>query len=305
MLKSRLPPLDNLIAFEAAARLVSFTKAATELNVTQAAVSQQIRNLEQVLGLKLFERAHRAVRLTAAGREYQHTVSASLRHLASATGDIKLSETQPRLTIACDQSIASLFLMPRLSAFKAVHPDVSIRLIASDDTSECLADEVQVAIIHGTGDWPGYTSQVFFEETVFPVCSPGYLEQTGPVRDIDELARRNLLNLDDQQWDWMNWRVWFNSKGVDLPFERRTFEVNSYPLLIEAAKDGHGIALGWSGLVADLLAQGLLVRPIEEAVKTDFAYFLVWPERYQPTPELEGFCSWIQSELDNSNKIHG
>lgn len=305
MLKSRLPPLDNLIAFEAAARLLSFTKAANELNVTQAAVSQQIRNLELRLGLKLFERAHRAVRLTGAGREYQHTVSASLRHLASATGDIKLSETQPRLTIACDQSIAALFLMPRLSSFKALYPDVSVRLIASDDTSDCLADEVQVAIIHGTGDWPGYSSEIFFNETVFPVCSPFYLERTGPVDDIHELARRDLLNLDDQQWDWMNWRVWFNAKGIDLPFERRTFEVNSYPLLIEAAKQGHGIALGWSGLIDDALADGALVRPIDDVVSTDFAYYLAWPDRYERSPELDGFCSWVTSELGNSNKIHG
>ena len=305
MLKPRLPPLDNLIAFEAAARLLSFTKAAHELNVTQAAVSQQIRNLERGLGIKLFERAHRAVRLTGAGREYQHTVSASLRHLASATGDIRLSQSQPRLTIACDQAIAALFLMPRLPAFKTLYRDVSLRLIVSDNTADCLSDETQVAVIHGEGDWPGYSSQIFFKEDVFPVCSPAYLKQTGPIANTNELAQRDLLNLDDQQWDWMNWRVWFNSKGIDLPFERRSLEVNNYPLLIEAAKAGHGIALGWRRLVDDALEQGSLVRPIDETVETDFAYYLVWPDRYGRTPEVEGFCSWMSSQLGNSNKIHG
>ena len=179
MLKSRLPPLDNLIAFEAAARLLSFTRAAQELNVTQAAVSQQIRNLEQVLGLKLFERVHRAVRLTAAGREYQHTVSASLRHLASATGDIRLSQTQPRLTLGCDQSIAALCLVPRLAEFQALHREVAIRLVASDKTADCLGEDIQVSIIHGKGDWAGYDCQMLFEETVFPVCSPSYLQKHG------------------------------------------------------------------------------------------------------------------------------
>ncbi|NNE24886.1 MAG: LysR family transcriptional regulator [Rhizobiales bacterium] len=304
MLKSRLPPLDNLIAFEAAARLLSFTKAAHELNVTQAAVSQQIRNLEQGLGLKLFERAHRAVRLTSAGREYQHTVSASLRHLASATGDIRLSQSQPRLTIACDQSIAALLLLPRLSAFKALYRDVSLRMIVSDSIADCLSDETQVAVIHGTGDWPGYSSRRLFKEEVFPVCSPAYLAQTGPIANANELAQCDLLNLDDEQWDWMNWRVWFNSKGMDLPFERRSLEVNNYPLLIEAAKAGHGMALGWRGLVDDALQQGSLVCPIDETVETDFAYYLVWPDRYERTAEVEGFSSWFRACWD-SNKIHG
>lgn len=304
MLKSRLPPLDNLIAFEAAARLLSFTRAAQELNVTQAAVSQQIRNLEQVLGLKLFERAHRAVRLTGAGREYQHTVSASLRHLASATGDIRLSETRPRLTIGCDQSIATLFLMPRLAAFKTLYPEVSLRLVASDVTADCLADETQVAVIHGTGEWPGFSSRLLFEEEVFPVCSPAYLQRTGPVRDAEELAGHDLLNLDDEQWDWMNWRVWFNSKGIDLPFERRAFEINSYPLLIEAAKNDHGVALGWRYLVDDALSNGLLVKPIDEVVKTDYAYYLVWPDRYERGQEAVEFCNWVDTQLGGSNKIH-
>ena len=297
MLKSRLPPLDNLIAFEAAARLLSFTKAAGELNVTQAAVSQQIRNLEQVLGLKLFERAHRSVQLSAAGREYQHTVASALRNLASATGDIKLSQTQPRLTIASDQSIAALWLMPRLGGFQRRHPEVTFRLIASDDTGDCLADDVHVAIIHGSGDWPGFASERLFDEEIFPVCSPGYLQTTGPVGNLETLAGRDLLNLDDDHWDWMNWRVWFNRKGVDLPFEHRSFEINSYPLLIEAAKHGHGIALGWRYLVDDDIASGKLVKPVQDSVPSDFAYYLVWPDNFDRSFEAAEFCHWMTSEL--------
>ncbi len=305
MLKSRLPPLDNLVAFEAAARRLSFTRAADELNITQAAVSQQIRNLETRLGVKLFDRAHRAVSLTAAGREYQHTVSAALRHLASATGDIRLSETSPRLTIACDQSIAALCLVPQLTAFRARHPDIALRLIASDTMADCLVDEVQVAVLHGTGDWPGYSSELLFREEVFPVCSAEYLRGTGGIADLAALARCDLINLDDEQWDWMNWRVWFTSMGIDLPFEQRNLQINNYPLLIEAAKKGHGVALGWRWLVDAALANGTLVKPLDDTVVSDFAYYLVWPERSAPGKEALAFCHWMRAMLGTSNNLHG
>ncbi|MGI9463136.1 MAG: LysR substrate-binding domain-containing protein [Aestuariivirgaceae bacterium] len=297
MLKSRLPPLDNLIAFEAAARLLSFTRAAGELNVTQAAVSQQIRNLEQVLGLKLFERAHRSVRLTTAGREYQHTVSSTLRDLANATGDIKLSETRPRLTVACDQSIAALSLMPRLLCFQQAHPAVTLRVIASDNTADCLADDVHVAVLHGAGSWPRFDCERLFDEEIFPVCSPAFVDQSGPIGNLTQLAASRLLNLDDEQWNWMNWRVWFSRNGVDLPFEHRSFEINSYPLLIEAAKNGHGVALGWRNLVDRELACGALVKPIDQSVVSDFAYYLVWPDRYERSPEALAFCAWMHEQV--------
>ena len=194
MLKSQLPPLEPLVAFEAAARLLSFTAAARELNLTQAAISQQIRSLEDRLGVKLFIREHRAVRLSAAGLEYQHSVSALLRQLAGATADIRINPGRVRVTLATDMAFAHLFLLPRLTRFRRAHPDISLRLIASDDDADCTADDVQVAVLHGTGDWPGFHATALFSEEVFPVCSPGYWAQAART---EHLTEQTLIELEE------------------------------------------------------------------------------------------------------------
>ena len=174
MLKTRLPPLDPLVAFEAAARLLSFTRAAEELHLSQAAISQQIRSLEQSLQVKLFTRSHRAVQLTNEGREYQHTVAAILKQLAGATMDIQNIEFAQQLVIGCDESFATQWLSPRLSRLRELLPTVTLRIIASDDYSVSLGNEVQVAVLHGDGLWPGFQTLRLFDEEVFPVCSPGF-----------------------------------------------------------------------------------------------------------------------------------
>ena len=295
-LKNRLPPLEPLVAFEAAARHLSFTGAARELNLSQAAVSQQIRNLERALGVELFIRAHRAVRLTRRGRDYQHTVSGVLRQLAGATEELRAPADKPRLNVAADQSIATMWLMPRLPRFQDAHPNVAVRLVASDDERDCLADDIQISIIHGNGEWAGYHSQLLFEEEVFPVCSPAYLKAKGRPGTVPELVALDLLELEDDRWDWMNWRAWLGRNGVDLPAGHRSLQINSYPLLIEAARNGQGVALGWRVLVDDHLAHGDLVRPVAKTVQTSLGYHCVWPRRHEPTAAAEAFRHWAGGE---------
>ena len=202
-----LPPLEFLVAFEAAARLGSFTAAAEELNLTQAAISRQIRLLEQNLGRTLFTRAHRAVRLTPEGREFQHTVSLALSHIANAARGLRAVEDHATLTIAADQSVAALWLLPRLEDFRQAHGDIDIRLISSDLEADCLAEEVDLAIIHGDGSWPGFEAELLLEEEVFAVCSPAYLERHGACERPEDLLERVLIDLDDDHWNWINWRV--------------------------------------------------------------------------------------------------
>ena len=156
MLKKRLPPLEPLIAFEAAARLLSFTRAGAELHLSQAAISQQIRSLESSLQVKLFSRSHRAVQLTNEGREYQHTVAAILQQLAGATMDIQNVEFNQQLVFGCDQSFATQWLAPRIAQIRELLPAVALRIIASDDYGESLGAEVQAAVLHGDGQWPGF-----------------------------------------------------------------------------------------------------------------------------------------------------
>lgn len=292
-IKQQLPPLDPCVAFDAAARHLSFTRAAQELNLSQAAVSQQIRNLESFLGVELFVRANRSVRLSPAGKEFQHTVSGLLRQLASAANDIKTPTSRTRLTIAADQSVASMWLMPRLTDFQLKCPDIAVRLIASDEESDCLHPDVHIAIIHGKGDWPSYRADKLFEEEIFPVCSPSYLADRKSI-PLEQLVNEALLEQDDDHWDWMNWRTWLSHNDMHLPKGYRGFQVNSYPLMIDAARNGQGIALGWRYLVDSLVHSGELVTPANTTVKTGFGYYLVRKDDSAPETAVKRFCDWAK-----------
>lgn len=295
-----LPPLEFLVAFEAAARLGSFTAAAEELNLTQAAVSRQIRLIERSLGRSLFTRAHRAVRLTPEGRDFQHTVSLALSHIANAARGLRAVEGSSRLTVAADQSVAALWLLPKLEDFQREHGDIDLRLISSDLEADCLAEDVDVAIVHGDGNWPGYEAALLLDEEVFPVCSPAYLERHGAIARPADLLERVLIDLDDDHWNWINWRVWLTEQTVDLPHggDRpgglRRLIINSYPLIVQAARDGLGVALGWKHLVDEPLAAGTLVRPLEHLVRTDFGYYLLMRQDREASPEAEAFRDWVR-----------
>ncbi|MFT5219854.1 MAG: LysR family glycine cleavage system transcriptional activator [Gammaproteobacteria bacterium] len=298
MLRDRLPPLDPLVAFEAAARLLSFTRAGEELHITQAAVSQQIRNLEQTLEVQLFTRSHRAVQLTREGREYQHTVSAIFNQLASATLDIKSVELAQQLVIGSDQSFATQFLSPRLRRLQTALPQTVLRMVVSDNESECLASDVQASILHGDGNWPGFVSMHLFDEEIFPVCSPDYAHDIIDNNWTDWLLQAELIELDDNHWKWMNWRLWLGGNDIDQPLRQRNLQINHYPLVIEAACNGQGVALGWRYLVDDLLAAGKLIRPIEQTLKTDFGYYLIYRPQLADDPALSRFRDWLLGEFN-------
>ncbi len=297
-LRQQLPPLDPLVSFEAAARLQSFTAAARELNISQAAVSQQIRNLEKSVGRPLFERAHRAVRLTPTGQDFRHTVSSVLSHLVNAVQEIRSSPLEGRLTIATDQSVAAMWLIPRLQDFQSANPMLSLRIISSDDLADSFADGVDVAIVSGHGTWPGYESQLLFEEEAFPVCSPAYLHSAAPITSPGDMTHCALLDLEDDHWYWMSWRVWLTENGVSLPAQHRSLRINSYPLVIEAAKNGQGIALGWRYLIDDALLAGTLVRPLDGSISTGTGYHVIWRNHVDRSVEAISFCEWLVRQRD-------
>lgn len=297
MLKNRLPPLDPLIAFEAAARLLSFTRAGEELHLSQAAISQQIRSLEQSLQVKLFTRSHRAVQLTNEGREYQHTVAAILKQLAGATMDIQNVQFAQQLVIGCDQSFASQWLSPRLSQLRQLIPAVTLRIIASDDYNESLGSEVQVAVMHGDGLWPGFQTLRLFDEEVFPVCSPGFDHELAQQDWVSWLLQAPLIDLADSHWNWMNWRLWLGGNNIDQPLANRNLQLNSYPLVIDAACAGHGVALGWRHLVDDLIASNQLVRPVEQSLKTDLGYYCICRDNLVNDANVIRFRNWLQQQF--------
>lgn len=293
MLKQRLPPLEPLIAFEAAARLLSFTRAGQELHLSQAAISQQIRHLESNLQVKLFSRSHRAVQLTNEGREYQHTVVAILKQLAGATMDIQNVEFNQQLVLGCDQSFATQWLSPRIARLRRLLPDVSLRIIASDNYAESLGPEVQAAILHGDGQWPGFFSERLFAEEVFPVCSPDYPHQQAQEDWVGWLLQAQLIDLADSHWNWMNWRLWLGGNDIDEPLGNRNLQINSYPLVIDAACAGQGVALGWRCLVDDLIASDRLVRPLEQSLRTEFGYYFICRENLREDPIVLQLQQWL------------
>ena len=301
MLKQRLPPLEPLIAFEAAARLLSFTRAAEELHLSQAAISQQIRHLERSLQVKLFSRSHRAVQLTNEGREYQHTVAAILKQLAGATMDIQNVEFNQQLVLGCDQSFATQWLSPRIAQLRRLLPAVSLRIIASDNYDESLGPEVQVAILHGDGQWPGFHSERLFAEEVFPVCSPDYPHQQAQQDWAGWLLQAQLIDLADSHWNWMNWRLWLGGNNIDEPLGNRNLQINSYPLVIEAACAGQGVALGWRYLVDDLISAGRLVRPFQQSLETEFGYYFICRENLQDDPTIQHLKHWLLKAFDADN----
>lgn len=297
MQRNGLPPLATLVAFEAAGRLGSFTRAAHELAVTQAAVSKQIRQLEEHLGRPLFLRRHRAVQLTAEGREYLHTVVTALDHVSHATRELRADEPAARLVVAADDCVAAVWLLPRLDRLLATLPDVALHIVVSEDESRGLAEEVEMAILHGEGRWPLHDSELLFPEKVFPVCSPACLAALGPVAGPADLLRARLIDLEDDQWTWVNWRIWLTDQGVGLPATHRALTIGSYPLVLEAARRGLGVALAWRHLIEDDLASGSLVCPLAAEVGTRFGYHLAWPRSRPVSAHAATYRAWVRAEM--------
>ena len=261
-------------------------------------MSRQIRLLEDHLGKKLFVRSHRAVQLTAEGRSYLHTVATALAHVGAATRDLRSATNAAQLCVAVDQSVGHLWLLPRLGSFTHANPALSLNLIVSDEERVCMAPSVDVAIMHGEGTWPGHDSALLFAEEVFPVCSPDYDKETaGGLAAVERLAGEVLLDLDDNHWNWMNWRQWLNANGIGETSGPRRLQIGSYPLVVDAARRGLGIALGWRGLVDDDLASGHLVAPLRASVKTRFGYHVLWPRDREPSPAVRAFVHWAAGRI--------
>jgi LysR family glycine cleavage system transcriptional activator len=254
-----LPPLHSLRAFEAAARLQSFTRAADEMSVTQGAVSRQIRNLEQRLGVTLFARVDRGVRLTPVGEHYFQVVSESLLRIARATTDVALGREGGPITVGATTAIASLWLMPHLTGFRRAEPELDIRVLVSDESFDRMSEDVDLLIEYTRRAPSGDDVTPLFPEEVMPVCSPDYLGGREPPATPAALLDETLLVLDDDHPDWMDWAEWLDRFGIAVETPRSSVRVNSYPALLQAAIAGQGIALGWRHLVDEFLAAGTLV----------------------------------------------
>ena len=289
----RLPPLNAARAFEAAARHLSFTNAAEELHVTQAAISHQIKALEEWLGIVLFKRQNRALLLTDAGQAYLPPLRESFYRIHDATAKLKERDKSGALTVSTFTSFAAKWLVQKLGRFAAAHPDIEVRLAINDALVDLVSDTVDVGIRYGSGDWRGLRAERLMTEVVFVVCSPRLLEGPAPLRRPEDLRHHTMLH-DDLPEDW---DTWLEAAGVGGIKARRDLAFNHSEMVLQAAIDGLGVALGRSVLVADDIGAGRLVKPFDLELPTQAAYYLVCLEGTQDRPKVKAFCDWVMAEV--------
>jgi LysR family glycine cleavage system transcriptional activator len=288
----RLPSLNGLRAFEAAARHLSFTQAASELNVTQTAISHQIKRLEEELGVRLFVRQNRALSLTPKAREYLPGIRAAFNDLRLATDRLLRQDDDHVLTVSTLASLAAKWLLPRLSAFQEAHPGIDVRITTSPNLVDFKAGGVDAAIRYGRGQWPGVRADWLMADQMFPVCSTALLDGKKPLRKPEDLADHVLLHTSSGNDD--DWRLWLTAAGLPTNLSRQpgiTFDMVF--MTIQAAIDGVGVAMGRTSYVRDDIAKGRLVVPFEITLPVDAGFYLVSPDGRADSPKLSAFREWL------------
>jgi LysR family transcriptional regulator, glycine cleavage system transcriptional activator len=291
-MKRTLPPLNGLRAFEAAARHMSFTDAAEELSVTQAAISHQVRGLEQRLGLKLFVRRNRSLLLSEAGQAYLPAVRSAFDQLNEATEKLLQKDRGGHLTVTTTTSFAVKWLVPRLGGFQRANPEIDVRVSTGTALVEFSREDVDIGIRYGRGQWPNLVAERLVTEDVMPVCAPSLMKGPNGLKKPADLKRFTLLHSVSFPDDWQVWLTAAGVKGIDasrgISFD---FALAAY----QAAMDGLGVALGRNPLVEPDLKAGRLVVPFDFKRSSDFAYYLVYPPEAIRRRKIKAFRDWMMS----------
>ncbi|HKQ25112.1 MAG TPA: transcriptional regulator GcvA [Burkholderiales bacterium] len=294
-----LPSLDFFKGFEAAARHLSFTRAAEELFVTQSAVSRQIQALEQRLGVALFLRRNRGLALTDAGEKMWRAVDSALRTLHQAVDQVSPGATPKMVTVTSSMAFSSLWLIPRLSGFRRLHPDVDVRIAANNQVLDLDRERIDLAIRYCPTRAAPVASVRLFGEEILPVCSPALLrDRVRPLKSPEDLRHHVLLHYDEplHATPWLTWNVWLETAGVPDLEPAGSLRFNHYDQTIGAALGGQGVALGRRPLVKKLLADGGLVAPFPLGSVTDRAYFIVRTPATAGRPDVTHFVEWLIAE---------
>jgi len=298
----KLPPLASLRAFEAAARHLSFVRAAEDLLVTPGAVSQQVKQLEDWLGVALFRRLPKGVLLTDAGQLYGGELREVFARLAAASERVRRHAASPVLTISTSPSLAARWLIPRLGEFRVRHPDIDVRIEVNPSPTDFTRENVDVAIRHGPGpSWPGLHADLLFPDVLFPVCSPRLLEAGPPLRKPADLAHFTLLHEDP----WIDslgrlhditWGAWLAAVGADGVDASRGLHFAQSHMSLQAALAGQGVALGTQVLAGEDLRAGRLVRPLPQEVEAGNSYWFVCPDSAVTQTRVAAFRAWLLEE---------
>ncbi|HVM84847.1 MAG TPA: transcriptional regulator GcvA [Candidatus Binatia bacterium] len=292
------PPLKAVRYFESAARHLSFSKAAEELNVTHSAISHQIKALEAWVGQPLFDRTGRALRLTEAGRQFLPPVRSAFQQLADAAQDLRQLCHGGPLTVSVLPSLASKWLVPRLFDFRTKHPEIEVRISATERLEQVGQGGIDIAVRYGRGRWPGVETELLLQDDLFPVCSPLLMNGDPPLREPRDLAQFNLLS--DSTWQAAQfdfWHQWLEHAGVTGLELKTGFSFNYSNLLIQAAVDGLGVALGNTMLAGDDLRAGRLLKPFDISVPLDTAYYVVYAREALKRPKIRAFRDWLMDQI--------
>lgn len=301
----RLPPLQALAFFEAAARHLNFTAAAHELGATQPAVSHRVREVEDHLGVALFRRLHRGVALTDEGARLFEAVGESLRAIRAAAAEIRARRARNVLSLVTDFGFAAHWIMPRLPRLREALPELELRITTTQYAFDLLREPADFAIEFGSGQWDGCEAELLFPEIAVPVCSPGFLAAHGPIREASDLAALPLLHLEAvEPARWVSWDDWFAAQGVGRAGTGRNIHFNDYSFIIQAAMAGQGVALGWRPLVDELLDNGLLATALDLPIRTSRGYFLVSPLPALLTSVQSSFRDWLLDECRSSESAN-
>ncbi len=291
---NRLPPLKALRAFEASARQLSFTRAAEELFVTQAAISHQIKSLEEHLGIKLFMRKNRALLLTEEGQSYYLDIKDIFTSINDATERLLNRGAKGAITVSSQASFAIQWLVPRLTTFNALHKEIDVRIKAVDQPENSLTEDVDVAIYYGRGRWPNIHADKLHTEYIIPVCSP-LLAQENTVNgkqallSYDDLSEHTLLH-DTSRKDW---KRWFKQVGVKAANVNHGPIFSHSAMVLQAAVHGQGVALAYSVLAKPEIDSGRLICPFNDVLVSKNAYFIVCRESQQDNPKISAFREWM------------
>lgn len=293
-----LPPLATLLPFEAAARLGSFSKAADELHITQAAVSRQIRALEENIGRPLFIRRNRSVFLNETGQELAQAVQNGLRTISTCSSELRTGTRQNQVILLCQLCEAFHWLMPRLSSFHQAYPEIELKIATSTKPLTEFEGYFDVALQSTGRDHGNHPLAFTASDEVFPVCSPEYLSSQRRPWRLKSLLDHTLLHHHANPPHLLEWGTWLMAHGINLPPQHRGISFDSYSLTLQAAVEGHGVAMGWQRTAGKLVETGKLLSPCEQSIHLPEAISVFRRDGDSEAPQAEALVGWLKAQLE-------
>lgn len=298
-LRHLLPSLNGLVVFEAAGRLASFSAAARELRMTQAAVSYAVARLEAQLGAALFLREYRRVRLTEAGQRFHADVTIGLSHIQRSAQGLRAVAAGGHVTLACSTAFAAYWMVPRMEAFRAALPAVDLRIQTSDRDLDLVGEGIPLGVRGGfPADWPKYHAGVLAPERIYPVCSPAHLARHGEPARAQDLLAHPLIHLEEPFRSATSWRDWFAAQGIRPQAVPKGLQINDYVLVVQSVIEGQGVALGWDHLIGGLVAKGVLARLTDEVLATGKDFHVIWPREAPLSRDAVLVRDWLLAQSD-------